>query len=102
MCQNKWYSKLPWDIVSSVPQRSILGLILYKFFLNDFVYFIFLATTHNFADDSAFASVLKTIDELIACLEFECEVTLIWFNENKVTVNPGKIQAIIKDHYRYK
>ena len=34
---------------------------------------------------------------LIVSLESQCEVALNWFNENKMIVNPGKLQAIIKD-----
>ena len=40
---------------------------------------------------------MKTIQVLIGSLEFECEVTLNWFNEKKMIVNSGKFQAIIID-----
>ena len=40
---------------------------------------------------------MKTIQVLIGSLEFECEVTLNWFNEKKLIVNSGKFQAIIND-----
>ena len=85
------------DIISGVPQGSILGLILYNSFFNDFFYFILLATAHNFADDSTLACFSKTIQELIGSLESECEVALNWFNENKMIVNPGKFRGIIID-----
>ena len=66
-------------------------------FFNDFFYFILLATAHNFADDNTLACFSKTIQELIGSLESECEVALNWFNENKMIINPGKLQAIIID-----
>ena len=96
MCQNKWYSKLPWRYISGVPQGSVLGPISYNLFFNDFFYFTSLATAHNFADENT-ACFSKTVQELIGSLESECEVALNWFNENKIIVNPGKFQAIIID-----
>ena len=85
------------DIISGVPQGSILDPILYNSFFNDFFYFILLATAHNFADDSTLACFSKTIQELIGSLESECEVALNWFNENKMIVNPEKFRGIIID-----
>ena len=86
------------DIISCVPQEgSILGLILYNLFFNDFFYFILLATAHNFPDDNIFACFSKTVQELIGSLESECEVLLNCFNENKLIVSLGKFQAIITD-----
>ena len=76
------------DIISGVPQGSVLVSILYNLFFNDFFYFILLATAHNFANDNTLACVSKTIQELIGSLGSECEVALNWFNENKLIVNP--------------
>ena len=52
--------------------------------------FISYAIAHNFADENTLACFGKTIQELNASLESECEVTLNWFNENKMIINPGK------------
>ena len=76
------------DIISDIPQGSILSPILYYLFLKDLFYFILLATVHNFADDNTLTYIGKTILELIGSLESECEVALNFFNENKMIVNP--------------
>ena len=85
------------DIISGVPQGSILGTILFNLFFNDLFYFILLATAHNFVDGNTLPCYSKTIQELIGSLESECEVALNWFNENKMIVNSGKFQAVIID-----
>ena len=60
-------------------QGSVLGLILFNFFINDLFIFIKQATLHNYADDNTLA-FSKTCSNLIGVLEKEAGVALTWLN----------------------
>ena len=56
---------------------------------------IAIASAHNYAYDNTFTSFGKTLEGLIKILEHKCEVALTWFRNNKMMVNPNKVQAIL-------
>ena len=85
-------------IVSGVPQRSIVGPILFNCFLNDFYYFIENANVDNFADDNTLTTFSQNVRNLTSVLESESDIAIDWFKPNKMIVNPGKFQSIIIDN----
>ena len=72
---NNEQSKLD-TIISSIPQGSIFGPILYNIFFNGFFFFISKASFHNFANDNTLVSFPSTLNELLPILESECEAAI--------------------------
>ena len=88
------------EIISGVPQGSMVGPTLFNIFCNDFVYFILVVSAHNFADDNTLSGFAKTIENLISILESQSEIAINWFKDHHMVVNPSKFQAIIIDKHR--
>ena len=87
-------------LLSSVPQRSILGLLLFKIFTNDLFYFLKDAQLLNFVDDNTIATFSNSVDDLITDLQKESGNAIDWFRSNKIVVNLGKFQSIIVNMLR--
>ena len=52
------------NIISGVPQSSIVAHTLFNLFFNDFLLFILIASVQNIADDNSLSNIAKTIDNL--------------------------------------
>ena len=91
---NNTYSSFQ-TILSGVPQGSVLGPILFNFYINDLFLFIKEATLHNYADDNTLAYFSKTLSNLIGVLEEEAGVALTWLKQNQMIANPEKFDALL-------
>ena len=85
------------NVISAVPQGSIVGPTLFNCFFNDLFYFIDKASVYDFADDNSLSAFESNIKNLKLILESESEKAISWFQSNKMIVNPGKFQGIIID-----
>ena len=85
-------------LLSSVPQESVLGPILFNIFVNAC---LLMSTKnselHNFADDNTIISSSDTLSQLIQDLQSEANKATDWFDLNNMIIKPEKFQAIIRD-----
>ena len=67
------------EIISGVPQGSILGPVYFNLSINDLFFFIEKASMHNFADDNTLSAWGETVSKLIDTLESESNIAIDWF-----------------------
>ena len=82
------------EILIGVPQGSILGPILFNFFINNLILFIQETEVCNFADDTTIYSCSQTYEETLQKLEIDTHIILNWFRINSMVANPAKFQIM--------
>ena len=83
------------EVVTGVPQVSILGLLLFNIFLNDIFMFISKCNFCDYADDNTLYSTGKYLNRIRSNLETAFMILHQWFHQNHMTLNPGKCHYIV-------
>ena len=69
--------------------------MLFNIFIYDLIGFIKKSSLYNFADDNTITAFEKDIKLLKETLQNEAEITIHWFKDNFMIVNPVKFQAMV-------
>ena len=94
---NKSYSS--WsELLTGVPQGSILGPLLFNIYLNDLFYLENDCDVCNFADDTTPYACDTNLESLMFRLEFATEQAIEWFEINYMKLNVDKCHLIIGGH----
>ena len=86
------------DILSGVPQGSILGPLLFNIYLNDIFFFVSADNLANYADDNTPYAIGRNIDNVLDTLTNDVNSLMDWFEANYFLLNPNKCKLLVSNH----
>ena len=84
-----------WKILNKgVPQRSILGPLLFNVFMNDMFLFMERCNLCNYDDDNSIIYSSPDIETAILNQKHGCQNAIQWFTDNGMKANPNKFHLM--------
>ena len=83
------------QVLTGVPQGSIIGPLLFNIFFNDIVKACHKFAFVLYADDTTLNSFGKNTDEIENSITYELQKVFKWFDANKLCLNVSKSKFML-------
>ena len=95
---NRWCRTRMEELLSGVPQGSVLGALLFNIYFNDLFFVLKETDASNYANDTNLHACDMDISYLIWRLEHDALIAIEWFESNYMKMNKEKCHFLVTGH----